>query len=366
MGKSNNIVLLFLKIPPPFGGGEIINQLIFNCLKEDNFRIFLIESSVKSNKSTQGRLSLCNLYWGFKFIKDSIHSIIGIRPYKIYISLPKDSLSFFRNSLTILFAKLLGITVYGDLAGTSFTFMDGNNVMMKIYGKYIFNKIDSIRILGDNVKNYIPYVKKDKLFSLSNGIGKNDFFTVDSKQLSRDTLNLIYVGSLEPSKGIKELFSAIKLCNDNNLKIKINILGEWINTSFKKEIMKFVEDNRLKDIIEFHGLLVDKSKWEVFIDSDVLIHPTKWDGQPVTILEAMSLGLGVITTNVGAIPDTIQNMHNGIILSDSNPMGIYNAVKNIYYDRELLQSFSANNINTFRNNLTHDIFIDKFRKWLLK
>ena len=57
----------------------------------------------------------------------------------------------------------------------------------------------------------------------------------------------------------------------------------------------------------------------MFRSADVLLHPTRWDGQPVTILEALAFGLPVVATSVGAIPDTIRSGVDGYLMRRRAP-----------------------------------------------
>ena len=81
--------------------------------------------------------------------------------------------------------------------------------------------------------------------------------------------------------------------------------------------------------IEFTGLL-EKKEWIKKSNSyDVFINTTTIDNTPVSVLEAMALGLPVISTNVGGIPYLIKNDVNGFLVKNNNEIEMVNAIVNL-------------------------------------
>lgn len=66
---------------------------------------------------------------------------------------------------------------------------------------------------------------------------------------------------------------------------------------------------------------------EIFKSSDFMLLPSKWEGLPLSLLEAMSQGCIPICSPVGGIPSVIVNLQNGILSADYSEDSIYNAVK---------------------------------------
>ena len=62
------------------------------------------------------------------------------------------------------------------------------------------------------------------------------------------------------------------------------------------------------------GYVEGKKKEEVYLNSTVYVLPSYYEGMPQSLLEAMSYGLPVVTTNVNAIPDLVQDCVNGLLI----------------------------------------------------
>lgn len=353
-----------MHVPPPYGGGEIRSLKVNNYFKNlESYRIVTI-SRKKANKKTQGRLTTTNFLYSIWYIVRIIFNIFIYLPGKIYIGIPKDFFSFLRTSVIIIVGKISGVKIYGELAGTSFRFMDDKNKMKYKYGKYIFKKIDSMRFLGNNILEYGKNMGFKKIVIFDNGIDIPEEFRIKDEIIFKEELKVLYVGSIEELKGIYNIIETIRKCKENNFKIKFSFIGEWVSDVVKEKAMKLIDKYGIENYIEFKGLKIGKEKWEVYSNNVLLIHPTFWDGQPISILEAMGLGLGVISTKVGAIPDTVIDGYNGILLKENNPQCLYEAIEKFYYDRNFLKTVSENNIETYNKRFKSEIFLQNFKKWI--
>lgn len=79
--------------------------------------------------------------------------------------------------------------------------------------------------------------------------------------------------------------------------------------------------------IRFPGRLT-KSEWMALsTEFDIFINTTNFDNMPVSVMEAMALGLPVISTNVGGMPFLIENNVNGLLVPPNNPEAFVNAIE---------------------------------------
>lgn len=92
--------------------------------------------------------------------------------------------------------------------------------------------------------------------------------------------------------------------------------------------------------VTFTGKL-QKSKWlDLASEYDIFINTTHVDNTPVSVIEAMALGLPVISTAVGGIPFIITNKENGLLVNDSDCNGFVTAIQTLLGDRKLAKQIS--------------------------
>lgn len=360
--KKTGRILLILNLPPPYGGGEIISEYLYNHVSGDEKYYVISNSRNKSNKSTQGKFTFGNVYFGIKLFLKTLYYIVFFRPGKIYLIIPKQFKPFLRTALIIGAASYFNITIYGELAGENFVFLRQNNYQKKI-GLFFLKQVSQIRVLGFTVKNKLAEFDICKLVVIDNGVYVPENF-INIRNSKENTLQLLFVGALNYSKGIKTLIEAISLLQTERIEIHLHVMGEWSDNNQKTEILYYIKDNNLSEMVTFHGLVTSKEKWEIYKKCSILVHPTYWDGQPLVLLEAMGCGLALISTKIGAIPDTMKDNYNGLLLPENNPDELGTAIKTFYYDRELINKMAENNLKTFKEKFTIDSYILRMRNWL--
>lgn len=153
-----------------------------------------------------------------------------------------------------------------------------------IYGKinYIclteFNKEKLLQLKG---------IREDRVFVKPNFVDRKSEIKTDRKE------QFVFAGRLDKLKGIDLLLNAWKEMGNSAPKLIVCGTGpmeEWC--------MKYVKDNNLN--VEMNGFIPNTEVLEIIGESKALILPTQWyEGFPMTIVEAFSVGTPVICTDIG-------------------------------------------------------------------
>ncbi len=95
------------------------------------------------------------------------------------------------------------------------------------------------------------------------------------------------------------------------------------------------------DVI-FMGKLSKQDWIELSLDYNVFINTTHFDNTPVSVIEAMALGLAVVSTNVGGIPFLLKNEKNALLVEDDNSEQMAQAIKTIFLNENLKKNMIGN------------------------
>ncbi len=167
---------------------------------------------------------------------------------------------------------------------------------------------------SDEVANVL--IKKDGLSAkrvkvVANGIDLSRFENVTPIDMATkpDTINLVVIGRLHPAKGHQDLLPVIKTIKEKCPDFHFYFVGEGeLRSDIKKNIKKF----DLNDSITLMGQRPDIPA--ILAAIDIFVMPSKWEGLPMALLEAMAMGKTVVATRVGGIPDVITHNENGLLV----------------------------------------------------
>jgi len=120
----------------------------------------------------------------------------------------------------------------------------------------------------------------------------------------------LFVGRLEPRKGIDYLIRSIK---DTNM--KSIIVGDGPDRVRLEELAK---RNNVTSNITFTGSVPEEDLRHLYAGANFFVLPSISEGLPLTVLEAMSSGKPVVANNINGIPEVVQHGYNGLLVEPSN------------------------------------------------
>ena len=268
--------------------------------------------------------------------------------------------SFYRKSIIISLCKMLHIKVVLHCHGACFEkFYNSVKESKKEYIKKTFAKTEKVIVLSESWKEFFKtIVDENKIAVLYNSVNVPD--KIDRNELNKVPTGL-FLGRIGERKGAYDLIEAVKNIKNEGIKIKILMAGDGEIQKAKDIIKK----ENIEDSIEILGWINNKQKEEYLKSSDFYILPSYDEGMPMSVLEAMSYSLPVITTDVGGIPEIVQMKKNGIIVKPGNNDEIKNAIKKIIENNEFRKKISENAYETIfeKFNFKHyEEFLDKLYK----
>lgn len=101
----------------------------------------------------------------------------------------------------------------------------------------------------------------------------------------------------------------------------------------------YVEKRKLP--VTFTGKLSKEAWRELSGDYDIFINTTHFDNTPVSVLEAMALGLPVVSTNVGGIPYLLKNDEEALLVAPDEVIPFVHAVERLLKSPELVEKLSS-------------------------
>lgn len=200
-------------------------------------------------------------------------------------------------------------------------------------------------------------VPRDKIIPVRNGPG----FEIDNQQCKRslrsklgksssEALNILYLGRFDYQKGIDRVFRIADELLDKELRINLRIVGnKVIESNYNIAIPE-----HLKIYCE-NPLTCTRDIGNAFEWADILLLPSRYEGLPLVICEAMRFGVTTISTDTGSISEVIKNDINGLLAPDDrSEIAITELVHELYLNRDKLKKIAVNALNDSLSNVWLD------------
>ena len=179
--------------------------------------------------------------------------------------------------------------------------------LQKKVRSFSIKKSDIVVTPSKHLKNFILNLGfKNKIEIINNGV----FIPEENTNIfTNDQINITIVSRLVSHKNIEKIIKAIS--DLNSPLINLNIIGDGPELN---QLQKISLESNNKDNIIFHGKLNRDEIDHIFLNSDIYIQASNYEGLPHSLLEAMSYGIPVLCTPVGECKEILGNEDRGYIL----------------------------------------------------
>ena len=239
----------------------------------------------------------------------------------------------------------------------------GWNVMEVLAGKGIKRETKLITAISSAAKRFlvemgvpdkkvevIPHGVNTRKFTPSNRHGRKN---ADSK------MRLLYVGRFSESKGLPILFEAYRRIHE---RYEVDLFlagGTQVASSTggrmdKGQNEQIMSETERGDIV-FLGWVPHSEMPEVFQSADIFVLPSLREPFGVSILEAMSCGIPVIATNVGGIPDIIDNEVDGLLVEPENLRQLEKAILTLLEDETMRRRLREKALEKIQNKFDYEV-----------
>lgn len=229
---------------------------------------------------------------------------------------------------------------------------------------YIIRHSSAVLVSGKRSYNFVidKGVDKDRIFFLPNACVL--YFKGDPKKLFRkwglDNAStkhkILYVGQLIPRKGVECLLKAISLLEKERDDFIVIIVGK--GGGYEQRLRKLAERMGL-ETVKFLGWVDKDYLGHIYNFSELLVLPSVRDPFPLVVIEAMSVGIPVIVSDmVGEAGDLVIDGENGFVVPLGDHYSIFLSIKRLLSDSLLYERFSQECKETIAKRVTYEHMVD--------
>lgn len=222
----------------------------------------------------------------------------------------------------------------GPIVGTFHTYMKYNlayDVIKETLGSY-FNKLTGRIAVSKAAEGFISQYFSADYRIIPNGVDINRF-RPDLKPIKKfddDVFNILFVGRIDPRKGLKYLLQAFSIVYGHNPKVRLIVVGKGIMSEYYKMfLLKDLEDN-----VFFEGYVSAKEIPHYYATADVYCSPaTHGESFGIVLLEAMASGKPVVASSNEGYKQVLSSKE-GILVEPKNVVQLAKAIITLMDDKK--------------------------------
>lgn len=207
-------------------------------------------------------------------------------------------------------------------------------------------------------------LEKEKLDIIPFGVD-TEFFRPLETPKKEDMFQILSVGYLIERKGFEYLIKAMNDVLKKYENVQLTIVGSG---PLEKKLNNLIKKLKLQNNIKIIKNISDDELLRLYNSSDIFVLPSIVDSQGnteglgVVLLEAMACKLPVIGSNIGGIPDIIQDGETGLLVTEKDISGLSRAILNIIENEKLRKKLAINGYNTVQEKFSWENVTESYLK----
>jgi glycosyltransferase involved in cell wall biosynthesis len=181
------------------------------------------------------------------------------------------------------------------------------------------------------------------------------FFSINKNEVPN---RILFVGGIEERKGLHVLIDAIAAIKQTIPAIKLHIVGGIRKASYYNDLLNQIVNLGLQDSIVFKNHLSNSELMQEYSEAALFVLPSKEESLGVVLLEAMATGTPIVASNIGGIPDIIEDGQNGYLVNYGDSQAMASSIIKLLSDDKLRGEMGAKGKEMAKNYVPHKIAME--------
>jgi glycosyltransferase involved in cell wall biosynthesis len=179
----------------------------------------------------------------------------------------------------------------------------------------------------------------ERLHVIHVGIPVDQFTRAHDRNGSGHTPVILYIGRLVPEKGQTVLLEAVARLTERGIDVELQLAGEG---ALRPELERSAARLDIADRVTFLGAVGQEELRDLYERAAIFCLPSFAEGVPVVLMEAMAMGLPVVTTRIAGIPELVEHERSGILVAPGRADELTDSLAALLEEPELRRNLGAN------------------------
>jgi glycosyltransferase involved in cell wall biosynthesis len=240
--------------------------------------------------------------------------------------------SFWRNAIDVVLARILGRKVLLHIHGGQFlSFLDSLGKLEAKAARTVFRLADIVVVLGDEwVSGLQNWCDRSKLQVVPNGVPVKRM----NSGIDDSKVTILCLANYGVAKGQRDLLRSVAALRSRE-NLQLLLVGDEADQDERRYLEKLSDELEITDIVQITGPKTGPEKEALLAQTDIFCLPSYYEGLPMAMLEAMAVGVPVIASHVGSIPEVIIDNENGLLIDAGDIQSLSSQIQRLASDREL-------------------------------
>lgn len=313
-------------LPPPMHGvANATVRIVSSPVLCERLSLLHLDTSDRRDLGNMGRIDLQNLVLAARHLAQLVAMCVIHRPHLVYYTLSQNPAALVRDTALRWTAWLFGADSVVHLRGSRYADLARRRDLTGALVRRALREATTVLVLGESQVEPIAEVAQHRRIAVvPNGLAKPP--AAQDPVSDAGPCVFTFLGAVRASKGALLAIRAVGQAVRSGADARLVFAGEPPRGEELTHMHDEIRDAGIEDRVVLRGTVSGDDKWRLLRETDVFLLPSYAEGQPWSILEAMAVGLPVISTRVGAVPDTVVDGVTGILVEPGDEEALANAV----------------------------------------
>ena len=370
MAEKKNVCMIGPLPPPVTGLSKALDTILTSeeCLKAYDFEVIDLGRLYEVSGSKMSLSKVTGLFRLLKRVKQVIHR--G-QTDTYYLAIAQSTIGVLRDVAILRLIRKDGhanrIVIHLHGGGFRNFYQQCAPWLQRLIQKS-YSCVTCAVVLGSSLRNMFEGVLPPEKIAVIPNCVDDEFIVPDAALENRlssleggRALQVLYLSNMIREKGYPDVLEAARICAEHGVNAHFVFAGKFYSEAEEDAFRNMIAQEPYASCVEYAGIVAGEEKLRLLEQSDVFTLPTYYphEGQPITIIEAMSAGMPVICTNHAGICDLVADGVNGIFVAPQVPQAIAEAVRHYCEDRSLLLHHSRAGRKAALENFTEQQYTDR-------
>ncbi len=265
-----------------------------------------------------------------------------------------------RKALFVLLGRVLGVPVVLHLHGADFEpFFGRLGRAGRWVVRAIFRSASTVVVLGEHARAHMIArvgVGRHLVTVLPNAVPDLGTGAWGPRAGAPSaSCRLLFLGALTERKGVPELLEALASPTLAALDWQLDLVGNGDERSVQEKVGRLGLASRVR----LHGWRPSETARAMLADADLLVLPSRHEGLPMAILEAMAAGVAVLATDVGDVREAVADGETGLLAPPCDPQALAGALRRLIASPELRERFGRAGRTRYEERFAIDAYVHR-------